>query len=254
MTEPEFSYVGAGWPKGQGSGWGHPSILEAQKKKWPKFVNPLSTNLPLGISHEIFDGGNEDVDAHNTIMSYAYALARACFNRFDVSLLDFGCGIGHYRALTAALYPDLNVTYTGVDYEDLIREARHLFPDGAYYPHDDENWTEFSYNLVLASGSILYSEDWQGCVEKLALCTDEYAYFARLYVVDGPSYVHVQKPYRHGYQTDLYGWCVNRGEFEDLLMQLGLDVEREFVLERERICIPGAPEEPTVRGFLLVRS
>ena len=79
---------------------------------------------------------------------------------------------------------------------------------------------------------------------------DESLYLTRQPCVQhAPSYVVVQRPYRHGYQTEYPGWFLNQPELLGYSAELGLRLVREFLVD-ERPFVPNAPEQADYRGFL----
>ena len=58
------------------------------------------------------------------------------------------------------------------------------------------------------------------------------------------------RAYRYGYGTEYVGWVVNRVELLERAAELGLELERELVLDAW-LSAAGAPEDPIGhRGFL----
>src|SRR5215208_7478720 len=72
----EWEYMPHGWQMQERDpdvkGWNTNSILDVYKAKWPAFVKSLEGTSPLGIGHESPTISNDDLGAHNTIMSYGY--------------------------------------------------------------------------------------------------------------------------------------------------------------------------------------
>jgi hypothetical protein len=78
----------------------------------------------------------------------------------------------------------------------------------------------------------------------------EWEYVARVPVaLRAPSFVIVQRPYVHGYDTEYLGWVLNRDE----LLAAAPPLAREFLLDA-RFSAAGAPEDPVDhRSFLFNR-
>jgi putative methyltransferase (TIGR04325 family) len=229
-------------------GWSDESILAAQRERWPAFVAALAGPGPLGVAHESPAIGREDLAAHHTVMAFAYVLARAARGRDRLSLLDWGGGIGHYAALARVLMPEVELEYDCRDLPLLCRHGRTLFPNATF--HEDDGCLDRTYDLVLASSSLQYREDWRGTLAGLARATGGWLFVTRLPVVRRvPSFVVVQRPSAHGYHTEYAGWFLNRGELLDEGARLGLALEREILID-ERAVVAGAPEACEYRGFL----
>ena len=102
----------------------------------------------------------------------------------------------------------------------------------------------------MASGSLQYIHDWQKCFASLARAARRYVYVTRVpIVIENPSFVVVQRPYKRGYLTEYPGWFINRTELLSSASSLGLRLDREFLVG-EGMRVAGAPEQAVTRGFL----
>jgi putative methyltransferase (TIGR04325 family) len=252
---PEWEYVPEGWARASDpnvKGWNVDAIVEAYRAKWPSYVRALEGPRPLGVYHEVVEGGNvwtDDHSAHNMLVSFAYVLARAAHGKERVSVLDWGGGIGHYYVLARAVLPEVEIDYASKDVPKLTAYGRELFPEARFY--EDESCLERRYDLILVSGSLQYSEDWHGALARLAGATHGYLYVTRLPVaMHAPSFVVLQRAYAYGYDTEYVGWVVNRDELLRQAEAAGLALVREFLLAAQ-FAADGAPESPVGhRGFL----
>ena len=190
-----------------------------------------------------------DPDAHNMLVTFAYVLALAARGRDALSVLDWGGGFGHYHALARSVLPELELDWHVNEQPAVAARGRELNPAVAF--HDDGSPLEHRFDLVVASSSIQYAEDWRALVERLAGATDRYLYLARVPVaLTAAPFVVIQRPYAHGYDTEYLGWVLNRDE---LLGAVPLELAREFLLNAA-LWIAGAPEEPIDhRSFLFTR-
>jgi len=253
---PEWEYVPEGWARRDADpavkGWDVDAIVAAYRRKWPSFVRALEGSGPLGVAHEVpedVEVPTEDRGAHNTVVSYAYVLALTARKKDRVALLDWGGGSGHYYLFSRALLPDVEIEYHCKDVPKLVAYGRELFPEAAFY--EDDSCLERQYDLVLASNSLQYSEDWRGTLARLAAAASGYVYVTRLPVaLRSTSFVVVQRPYAYGYETEYLGWVVNREDLLEAAATAGLELVREFVLV-DLLSARGAPEDPIEhRGFL----
>lgn len=134
----------------------------------------------------------------------------------------------------------------------LVEHGRRLIPQAHFYA--DEACLARRYDLVLASSSLQYSEDWRGTLGILAQCVNDYLFVTRLPVVQHvPAYVLLQRPYHYGYNTEYLGWCLNQSDLLSAAAAVGLELVREFVIG-ERHEVRGAPEPHEHRGFLFRRA
>lgn len=249
----EWEYVPEGWAYAEThpevKGWNVQDVLETYKGKWTQFMAMVQGTGPLGVAHESALTTNEDIHSHNTIMAFAYALTLAACKKDRLSMLDWGGGIGHYYLLAQALLPGVEIEYHCKDVALLCEYGAQLFPQQHFYK--DERCFDRTYDFVLASASIHYSEDWPALLQNLAGATRSYLYIANLPSVQhAPSFVFVQRPYQYGYNTEYLGWCLNKAEFLACAREEGLELVREFVCGYKP-AIHGAPEQNEYRGFLI---
>lgn len=250
-TPAEWEYVGTSWREPESAGWDDASIVRTQLAKWPEFVSGVVEPNP--ISHIPGPGGrlatDDDFRLHNTAMAFAYVLGRAGHLRDEISILDWGGGLGQYAVLARTLLPALVVHYSCRDLPRMAAAGRTVLPADQYYDSND-HLTGKTFDLVIASGSLQYSPDWRTTLGTLAAATGHYLYVTRLPILlDTPSFVVVQRPHRHGYDTEYSGWFLNRNEFLDAARSNNLRLVREFLI-MERHHAEGAPGDADSRGYL----
>ena len=248
---PEWEYVPEGWRSKDAhiKGWNVESIVETQRAKWPEFLRSVQGNGPLGVALKGSAPSNNDYAVHNSMMAYAYAIALAARKKDRISLLDWGGGIGHYNIISQALLPEVTIDYHCKDLPLLCQGGRELLPEAKFYENEEQCFAS-AYDLVLASGSIHYCEDWQRIAQRLALATRSHLYITRIPVVHRKSsFVVVQRPYQYGYETEYLCWFLNREEFLTHMRILEMELIREFLIQ-ERPHVHNAPEQGEYRGFL----
>jgi len=248
----EWEYIPQGWAYTKKhpeiKGWNVLDILDTYKKKWPKFVAMIQGTGPLGIAHESNLTTNENINSHNEMMAFAYVFALAARHKDRISILDWGGGIGHYYLLAKALLPGVEIEYHCKDVPVLSKHGAQLFPQQHFYL--DERCFDRTYDIVLVSTSLHYTEDWQILLQRLASATREYLYIANLPSVrEVASFVFIQRTYHYGYNTEYLGWCLNETEFLRTAERAGLKLMREFIYGH-RPYIHGAPEQNIYRGYL----
>jgi len=249
----EWEYIPEGWKyaakHSQVRGWNVEEVLSIYQSKWPRFLAMVDGKGPLGAVHEAnLSPEQPDLHSHNIHMTFGYVLALATWKCTNISILDWGGGIGHYFVLAQALAPHIAIDYHCKDMPLLATYGAELFPDQSFY--SDERCLERQYDLVITSTSLQYSEQWKDVLSALAKAAHRYLYVAQLPVVaTGPSFVFVQRPYAYGYNTEYLGWCLNKEEFMAHAEGLGLRLEREFVYGHAPL-IDGAPYQATYWGFL----
>jgi putative methyltransferase (TIGR04325 family) len=248
---PEWEYVPEGWDR-QTSGWDGGTVAEAYVAKWPEWVEALRGPAPLGVYHEVPTGEHvtqEDVSAHNMLVSFAYVVARAAHGRARLAVLDWGGGLGHYACLARAVLPEVQLEWHCREVPSVARAGASVNPDVAF--HADDACLDDAYDLVLASGSLQYEIDWQLLLRKFAAATTGFLLVTRLPVaLRSPSFVVLQRAQAYGYATEYLGWVISREELLAVASSAGLELERELLLAAWLPPI-GAPEEPIGhRGFL----
>lgn len=246
-----WEYVSDGWRTGAPlRGWNVASVAEAQKGKWRAYVESLQGTAPLGINHEnLRQPITGDLRDHNTLISYAYVLALAARQKERVTLLDWGGGMGHYYPLSQAVLPDVEIDYTCHDVPLLCQIGREALPQAHFFETPEECFSRH-YDLVLASSSVWYEEDWRALLEKLAIAADPYLYITRMMFVErARSYVAIQRPSAVGYRTEYLCWILNRDVFVSFVGRLGMELLREFLICKGAQ-IRRAPEQGDYRGFL----
>lgn len=250
---PEWKYLPGGWPAaeaGGSSGWEHQSIATAQRRKWPLFQQMIQAPAPLSVSHESPEPDPNCVGSQNAILSVAYAIARTPRKGARLSILDVGCGAGHYRSLIQQLFPELPFDYTGFDLPHLCALGRELHPE-ATFVDQEESYLCHQYDFVLVSGSFQYHRDWKSALKRLRRCTNGMLLVTRLPIaLSSPAFVIQQRAHAYGYETEYAGWVLNRTELLQTAEEVGFELVREFVL-MDRILVPEAPEPVGHRGFLM---
>jgi putative methyltransferase (TIGR04325 family) len=261
----EWEAVPEGWRALQTDptlrGWDVAAVGESNRRHFAAMRAALEGPLPLAFAPEhIPDGrlagaaaGEVDVLLHNTVLGFAYALARAARQPAArppgaLSLLDWGGGVGHYALVCRALFPDLAVRYHCKDVPATVAVGRTLLPEVEFFA--DDACFERRFDFVFASCSLHYSQDWSAVLGRLARASSGYLLVTQVPVVHrAPSFVFVQRAHRYGYDTAYLGWCLQRAELLRAAAGHGLRLEREL-LNGFKPPVHGAPEPPEYRGFL----
>lgn len=245
----EWEFLGSEWPRSvDEQGWDHPEIAHTAGSRWDEFTQSLRAPLPLGRSNEA-SAGVVDYAAHNTYYCFAYALARAIGTRREVSVLDWGGGLGEYLRLGQELFPEVDFSYVCKEKEPMVELGSALTTD-AEFTADGSVALSKRYDLVMASSSLHYEQDWALTLEGLTSASRGWLYVTRQPVVwSATDFVILQRAHRHGYPTEYPGWVLNRGRLLERAEQVGMLLEREMLIA-ERPLVPGAPEQPEYRGFL----
>jgi putative methyltransferase (TIGR04325 family) len=248
---PEWEFVPEGWAR-PALGWAVDAVARAYREKWPAYLAAIEAPSPLGVHHETAEVQRDDSGAHNMLVSFAYVLARAGRGRERISVLDWGGGLGHYHALARSVVPDLHLDYHCKETPVVCTIGRELQPEVVF--HEDDSCLERRYDLVVASSSLQYEQDWQSLLGRLAGAAERYLYVARVPVaLRGASFVVLQRAHAYGYETEYLGWVLDRTELLARAEAFGLQLTRELLLDA-RFSASGAPEDPVEhRSFLFNR-
>lgn len=192
---------------------------------------------------------------HNQIMTAAYVLGRAAQGRRCLSVLDFGGALGVYSLYLRPMFPELDLDWHVLEQAHLAQIGAELTPEVTY--HAGDAWAGRQYDLVMASCSLQYLEDWRAALRALAGATKTALLITRLPSTDAPSYTYVQRPslnpampHHSGVYLD---HCFNTPEFLEAVGGEGFHVDREFgVFEGPDVV--GAPGPCRYRGWLFLRS
>lgn len=257
LAVPEWEYVPEGFARVRNGtdpaaiGWAAEEVARAYREKWPRFLDALEGPGPLGVGHEVPTGApinRDDVLAQNSVLAFAFALARSKNGSGPLSVLDRGGALGHFYVLARRLFPDLELEYSCRELPAVCAEGREVLPEVTFY--DSDECFNSSYDLVVASSSLQYEEDWQRLLRQLAQASINRTFLTRVPVTrQHSSFVVLQRAHQYGYATEYLGWVFNRDELLRAAQDSGLELEREFVL-LPALEVSGAPEPFTHNGFL----
>lgn len=263
--QPEWEYVPEGWERirntddRRGGGWDVEDVARAYLAKWPEFLAAVAGSGPLGVNHETPEGvpvGRHGLLDQNAILAFIYAVgraangsaARAGSNSASLSVLDWGGALGHHRVLARRLLPEIDLDYHCRELPAVCAAGRAVHSEVTF--HDTDDCLSRRYDLILASGSLQYQQDWQSLLRRLATAADRWLFLTRVPLATGhPSFVVVQRVATYGYATETLGWVFNRDELLRAAGEIGLELEREFLVHPPWE-ITGAPEEVSHAGFL----
>lgn len=258
-VQPEWEYVPEGWQRQRsdpGVGWHVGTVADAHRAVWSRWLDAVDGTGPLGVDFWRYmreSRRNGDFErnwgfAHNLVMTFGYVLARTAHAREAISVLDWGGGVGQYYPLAKALLPDVQIDYHCKDVPVLSAVGRELLPDVTFY--DDDSCLDRRYDLVFASGSLQYVEDWRGALRGLGQAAQRHLLLMRTSTIDhNPSFVVVQRAQSYGFGTDVLEWFLNRNELLDCASSAGVRLVRELVM-LDKTPAAGVPEQARYRGFL----
>jgi putative methyltransferase (TIGR04325 family) len=254
----EWEYVPDGWARERADpairGWDEDAVVEAYRTKLPAYAEAIAGPGPIGLpTSAAFRDAVPIVKDQNVVLGFAYALTLASRQRDTVSILDWGGGAGLFSLLGRALLPgEVGIDYHCKDLPAICAYGREALPEATF--HDDDACLDRRYDLVVASSSLQYSEQWREVLVRLAGAAEGYLYLARVPVVlRSPSFVVLQRAYRYGFETEFLSWVFNRDELLTAVSDSCLPLVRDLVFG-ERSDVRGAPEPDETRAFLFRRA
>jgi putative methyltransferase (TIGR04325 family) len=253
---PVLEYAPCGWDtpiENNNHGWDNEKVVQAEAAKWGDFRRNVEGQGPLGFSHEDTDLTiTRNVSFHNIHLSYAYVLSLAAQGRNEISVLDWGGGLGHYYLLGKALLPDVRLNYHVREVPRMCEQGKALCPDVTFHPDDD--CLNRKYDLVMINGSLGYFKDWKDVLGHLCGSVGKYMFLTRVLVVQRvPTFVALQRTQVYDYNSDMLTQVFSEAEVLNLIKDHGLQIVREFVVG-DGPTIVGAPEQCRDCGWLLSRS
>lgn len=244
-----LEYAPEGWQtvlkQTHGSGWNAESVVKAETAKWEEFCARVTSPNPLGFNHEHDDMTIDDqVMFHNINITFGYVLALAAHRKTQLSLLDYGGGLGHFYHIGKSLLPDIELDFSCKEMPAIAARGTTLNPGVRWYT--DDSCLKKSYDLVMISGSLQYMENWQQFLQSIAPAAGNFLYITRVAVQStSPSFVAVQ----YAYETQMLHWLFNREELLQVVLDNGFSLIREFIQE-ECPLIRNAPAQCVMRGWL----
>ncbi len=252
LGSSDWEYVADHWPKDdqRSFGWDDSSVVENMRENWPAYSKAVGGTAPLAFWP--WFTAAPDMHAHNVLMTWGYVLARAAWGKTRLAVLDWGGAVGNYAAVGKALLPDVELEFTIKERPALCEAGRKLLPEVTFTSSDDECFSR-RYDLVIASNSLQYAEDWGCMTNRLADAASSFLFITNLPVLrKSNSFVAIQRPQRYGLKADYISWVLNCDEFLEHAKSSGFILEREF-LTTGNIHYRKAREPSENRGFLFRR-
>jgi putative methyltransferase (TIGR04325 family) len=249
----DWEYVADQWPKNdkRSFGWDDSSVVKNMRGNWGAYKDALESTAPLAFWP--WSTAAPDFSAHNVLMTWGYVLARASYGKTRLSALDWGGALGNYAAAGKAILPEVRLEFTVKERPALCVAGRELLPDVSFTSSDDDCFSR-RYDVVMASGSLQYAEDWRSMTRRLADAAQHWLFITNFPVArKSRSFVVVQRPQRHGLEADYISWVLNYGEFLEHVKSTGLILEREFLSTGVTVNPRNAPGSSEHVGFLFRR-
>jgi putative methyltransferase (TIGR04325 family) len=188
--------------------------------------------------------GTSDLMFHQRILQLAMVMARLQRGDGRLRILDYGGAFGGHALGARRLLPHLDFDWTVCEMAGFCEHGRKLNPEVTFV----SSFTEagVGYDLVYASSSVQYEQDWRALLAKIRLAGSGSVYITRTpFVFKAPSFVTVQR----AYGTEYPGWVFNLDEFVGSFTSLGCRLDEVFVNGRG-IPVRGSREQNVHLGLL----
>lgn len=264
--KPEYEYQPQGWEAERSDpeikGWYVDRMREVYSAGWPRWVESVQGPGPLGV--DFIRSLRQDEEgafatmpkrdfawAHNAVATLGYVLALVADGRRELTVCEWGGGVGQHQPLVEALLPGVAVDYHVRELPDVCAIGRDLAPRVTF--HADDATLQPAYDLVFTSSVLQFVEDWRGFLASMVAHAGHDVYVTRLPIVyRSPSFVVLQRGFGYAFETQFLGWYLNEAEWTAETEKLGLELVREFVMA-DQTPAHGAPEQASYRGFLYRR-
>jgi putative methyltransferase (TIGR04325 family) len=247
----EREYLPGGWHSAAAArGWDVPTVVEAYRAKLHAVREALDGPGPIGFPTSVtVPGARSTIADQSAILAFVYSVQLASAGGRAVSVLDWGGGVGLLALVAQRLLPaELHLEYHCRELPLVRRFGRSAVAEVVF--HDDDSCLTRAYDLVLASNSLQYIEDWGELLEQLANASGRYLLLTRLPLVcAGPSFAVLERVTGRGIGTEYVSWALNRDDVLARAESAGLDLVREFLLGSTPSA-HGAPEQEEARGLL----
>ena len=194
-------------------GWDDLSIVLSRVEQIKEIKGSLQSHLPLGKTK---------ADHHNFI-TFGYVLGLVA-TKDKISILDWGGAFGHYYLYAKRLFPNLQIEYTCKELPNTINYGKQYNKEIRFIKSDKEAVSK-TYDLVFASSSLQYSDDWQKTLHQLGTATKSYLFIARVHLITKEI---SQKVAEEAYGKNINSWLINRTEFYQEFTKNGFIKSQEF--------------------------
>ena len=228
--------------------WRAASYWEDTTTPWTPYTSSLVDQAlaeeEMARTTGSFTGMLSDGTSRLWAVTYAYVLT---FAQHDgtISILDFGGQLGRYGSIARLALPGIAVSYTVEELPDVCDVGGKVRP---WIKFQTKAETTGKYDLVFASGSLQYVEDWRGEMARLARLAGRCVFLSRLQLLEESPTTIVRHKMPTGGQS--IGWVFNRSELLDRAKSVGLTPVQEFYFHDLIAHVDGLDAKPAERGYL----
>jgi putative methyltransferase (TIGR04325 family) len=235
------------WPTSNTAAGGWTTVAASAAKGYEEGLRRMTQGaalyyLPAEEPSAWFHG---DPQFHHRMIQLGLVTARARGTRGVLSILDYGGGFGAHAHALKRLLPGLSFQYTVCELPEFCELGRKFNPDVRFVSSLTEAGS--GYNLVYASCSVQYTEDWQKLVRDLCVASAGCVFVARtFFVTNSETFVAMQRAYGTAYP----GWIFNQNEFVQTVQKVSSRKLKEVFLNGRGLAVRGEPEPNVQLGLL----
>jgi len=164
-----------------------------------------------------------------------------------LSVLDHGGQLGRYETVARLALPDDDIQYSVEELPEICEIGRSVRP---WISFQTAKQTAGTFDLVFASGSVQYVENWEAEFARLAGLSKRYFFLTRAPIVHRSPSTIVRQRIPHGHMT---GWVWQDREVRRVGRELGLQLTQFFVFHEGKTQISGLEEPVSEVGYLFSR-
>jgi putative methyltransferase (TIGR04325 family) len=194
---------------------------------------------------EPFSWIDNDSSFHHRLVQFGIVAARCSNSYGELNILDYGGGFGTHVQVIKRLLPKLKYNYTVCELPAFCAQGRKLNPDIQF--KSSLSSAGKGYDLVYASSSVQYTEDWRLLLRDLcAACKGSLFVTRTPFVFKGSTFIVMQR----AYDTQYPGWVFNKDEFVNEVHASSSLRLREVFVNGRGLAIRGAVEPNMHLGLL----
>lgn len=188
---------------------------------------------------------HSDSQFHHRMVQFCLVTARELGMHDELCILDYGGGVGAHAHALKRLLPGRRFQYTVCELPEFCELGRKLNPDVRYVSSLADAGT--GYDLVYASSSVQYTQDWQKLLRDLCSASAGSVFVTRTpFVVASGTFVTMQR----AYGTEYPGWVFNQSEFVQTVQKVSSKKLKEVFVNGRGLAVRGAPEPNVHLGLL----
>ena len=233
------------WPTPNADGWTKAAASAA--KGYEEGIRRMTQGEALSYlpTEEPAAWLDSDPQFHHRIVQLGLVAARKTGMDYTLSILDYGGGFGGHAHALKRMLPQLRLQYTVCELPAFCELGRKLNPAVRFVSSLEEAGK--GYNLVYASSSVQYTQDWRKLLRDLSAACAGGLFITRTpFISTGATFVNMQR----AYGTVWPGWVFNKEEFVREVHATSPMRLREVFMNGRGLAVRGAAEPNVHLGLL----